>query len=182
MRSDKQQISYWVSQSKDSQYRFSNGGHKEDFERAKRQTAKLKNEFAEANIRYQPTKALLEQRQVEFDKAKKAFEDRLNWLKKQSEERRQKLGKIALNASYYGQLAKARGIQLYKDNVQPWKEGGIQSKEDFCTVKVRSGWSIEFEMPATDCLIYVRGIRDKHYHIVYSEDGRELISEWRNNH
>lgn len=65
MRAAKEQISYWVKQSKDAKYRFKNSGYKVDFKRAKRRTASLKAEFAEASARYKPVKALLEQRRAE---------------------------------------------------------------------------------------------------------------------
>jgi uncharacterized coiled-coil DUF342 family protein len=84
MRSDKEQISYWVSQSRDAKYRFESSSFKSDFDRAKQLTARLKTEFAEISNQYKPVKALLEQKQAEFDKAKKAFDDRLNHLKSES--------------------------------------------------------------------------------------------------
>lgn len=97
-------------------------------------------------------------------------------------EKKRALGAIALRESYYESLAKARGNQIYRENAEKWKEARVQDSNDFCKVKVRSGWSIERQCATTDCIISVRGIRDMHYHIVYDEYGTELISEWRRNH
>lgn len=88
---------------------------------------------------------------------------------------------MAAKASYYEKLAKERGEQLYNENVQPWREGGVQNSNDLCVVKVRAGWSVNRELPTTDCIIYVRDIKGRHYHIVFDEYGNELISEWRQN-
>jgi len=180
MESASANVRYHISQSKDSQYRYNNNGNKANFDRAKQKTARLKTEFSEVSARYKPVKAACEEKQAKFNAAKKEFDDHLNWLKKQTEDRKRRLGAVAMQASYYEQLAKERGRRLYEENAQKWKDADTQDKNSFCTVKVRSGWSIIYEMPTTDCIIYVKGIRDKHYHIVLGEYGEELISEWRN--
>lgn len=182
MREAKEQISYWVSQSKDAKFRFENSGYKVDFERAKKETTRLKDEFAMVSSQYKEAKLLLEQKQAEFERAKRAFEDRLNFLKEQNAERKRRIGALAAKASYYERLARERGEQLFSENAQPWEKDRFQSINDFCKVKVRAGWSKKKECPTTECIIYVADIRDKHYHIVFDEYGNELISEWRNNH
>ena len=84
MRGAKEQISHWVSQSQDAKFRFENSGSKVDFENAKRRTAKLKAEFADVSAKYKPIKALCEQKQTAFNKAKELFDNRLNLLKSET--------------------------------------------------------------------------------------------------
>lgn len=84
MRDAKEQIGYWVRQSQESKSRFENSSTKKDFENAKRRTEKLKTEFAEVSAKYKPVKALCEQLQTAFNEAKKAFDDRLNFLKSEA--------------------------------------------------------------------------------------------------
>ena len=176
MRADKQQISYWVTQSKDAKYRFENDGHTADFERAKLLTSRLKEEFSEANSRYKPAKVLLEQKQAEFNKAKKAFDDRLNWLKNESTDRRRRLGAIILRGDGYKRIAQEK---YYAQVGRDYQSG---DKKSDVYVTVSSGWSRDYSMPTTDLIVRDKSIRGKHYHLVIGENGEELISEWRDDH
>lgn len=176
MRSAKEQISYWVGQSRDSKYRFENSGYKENFERAKKLTARLKAEFAEVSARYKPVKALFLQKQTEFDQAKKSFDDRLNLLKDQSTNRRRRLGEVVLKASYY------KGLAIERWNTQKGRDYQEGDRKSDIYVTVKSGWSRANDMPVTDIIVKDRANPGKHFHLVIGENGEEFIAEWRKDH
>jgi hypothetical protein len=176
MRSAKEQISFWVSQSRDSKYRFENGGYKANFESAKQLTARLKIEFAEASARYKPVKYLYLQRQTEFNQAKKVFDERLNWLEDQRKGRILRLGMVALNIPKYKEYA------IEKWNTQVGRNFQHGNKKSNIYVAVKSGWSRDHNMPVTDIIVRDKANPGKHYHLIIGENGEDLLSEWRNDH
>lgn len=49
-------------------------------------------------------------------------------------------------------------------------------------VDVKSGYSRRYDVIVTDVLIYDKRNKKEHYHLIIDENGRELFSQWRNNH
>jgi len=175
MRDAKQQISHWVNQSKDSKFRFENGGSKVDFENAKRRTSKLKAEFAEVSAKYKPVKALCEQKQTAFNKAKELFDIRLNFLKNQQSDQKRRLALVVMNPGYYEKIA----LEKWHSDPQSFQDGSNKSD---VYVKVKSGWSRDRYMPVTDVIVKDKTRPGVHYHLVLDENGNELIAEWRKDH
>jgi chromosome segregation ATPase len=170
MRSAKQQAAYWVSQSKDSQDRFKNTGGGMDA--AKRRTQQLKADFDAANSRLKTAKAEVERLERQCDEAKRRFQDRLERLKREAPlERQRRIDQEAARSGYRASRAKELAqAQVGRDK---WT-----SSDGQITTKVKAGWSRDHDMPCTDVIIEVRGIKG-HHHTVIDEDGRVLIDEWR---
>ncbi len=57
----------------------------------------------------------------------------------------------------------------------------IQYQDGMFTVKVRSDYNRDHDCDATNILIFPRenNPRGSHQHVIISEDGRELLNEWR---
>ncbi|MEI7689375.1 MAG: DUF1771 domain-containing protein [Candidatus Saccharibacteria bacterium] len=174
MESASANVRYHISQSKDSQYRYNNNGNKANFDRAKQKTARLKTEFSEVSARYKPVKAACEEKQAKFNAAKKEFDDHLNWLKKQTEDRKRRLGEVAMRSGYYEKI----GLEEFHTQKGRDYQYGDKKSEVYATVK--SGWNNARGIIVTDIIVRDKGIPGKHYHLVVGENGEKILSEWRN--
>lgn len=176
MRSAKEQIGYWVSQSRNAKFQFENGGYRLDFENAKKQTARLKSEFERLAPRLKNAKSECDELQKEFDVKKAKFDERLNFLKTQRNERELRLARVAANRTKYEKIA------LEKWFAQVGRDFQFGEKGADIQVEVKSGWSRDKYLPTTDVIIRDAKIPGKHYHLVIAENGDVLIDQWRIDH
>lgn len=172
MRSAKEQISHWVSQSRDAKYRFENSGYKVDFENAKNQTARMKREFEQITPMLKNAKSECDEFQKEFDAKKAKFDERLKILKETKEKRDRIIGAIALDDDYYIQ----RAIENWHTTPRSYQFG---SKKSDVYVTVSAGWSRDKRVPGADIIVRDKSCKGVHYHIVIDAEGNELIAEWR---
>ena len=83
MREAKEQKAYWVRQSQDAKYRYESNNSKADMDAAKARAKRLKDEFSTASEKLKKAKDEAERLDTEFENAKKAFQNRLDFLKAQ---------------------------------------------------------------------------------------------------
>jgi len=176
MESASANVRYQISQSKDSQYRYNNNGNKANFDRAKQKTSRLKAEFSEVSARYKPVKSACEEKQAKFNAAKKAFDDHLNWLKSQNEDRKRRLGAIILNQERFKQESLRK---FYSQKGRDYQDG---DKRSDVYVTVKSDWDKSRGIATTDIIIRDKAFPGKHYHFVIGENGEEIIAQWQNDH
>lgn len=172
MRYAKEQITYWVGQSKNSQIRFASNDSGA-VQSAKARTKRLKTEFDEANARLKAAKIEVEQLERKVEQARIAFDARLQRLKWEAPLQRQQ--RIEAEASLEAhRIARAKEL-FYAQAGRDFQSG---SKGSEVWTKVKAGWSREHDMACTDILIFQRGVKG-HHHIVLGENGQVFIDEWR---
>lgn len=172
MRAAKEQMAYWVQQSKDSQFRFSTRGGG-SLESAKNRTRQLKADSEAANARLKAAKADVDRLEVELQAARSAFDARLDRLKRETPLERQ--GRIEAEASRSpSRVAKAKEL-YYAQHGRDYQSG---SQDSDLSTKVKAGWDRAHDMACTDILIFQRGVKG-HHHIVIGENGAVFIDEWR---
>lgn len=170
MRNAKEQAAYWVQQSRNAKYRFEQDG--DAVGQAKARTAAKRSELANAVTKLNAAKADVARLETEFESARSAFQHRLDSLKKASGERSQRVERERAQEGFRVQRAKELA------NAQRGRDFQFGAKESDVQVKVKAGWDRNHDMPCTDVLIFVKGVRG-HHHTVIGEDGRVFIDEWR---
>jgi len=167
-------------------------------EKAKWKTKSCKNCFGE--VRYNAEwnkipdlcKSCIEKEKAKWKDASckrchQSFRINTDWsnppeiCKKCNDDVKQKLGAAARNAAEYEYMGKQKGEELFRQYAEPWAKNTFHDINDYCKVKVRSGYDKKSHKVTTDFLIFVKGVKGKHYHYVIDEDGREVFSEWRIN-
>jgi chromosome segregation ATPase len=175
MRSAKEQAAYWVSQSKDAQYRFKSG-HSSEMESAKKKTRQLKADFETASARLKAVKAEVERLERQLESARAKFQTRLDWLKMEAPRERER--RLQREASREGERLE-HAMRLYREAYYstPGRDQQGASADGKITTQVKCGWSRDHEMPCTDILIFIAGVAG-HQHVVIGENGEVFTNHW----
>jgi hypothetical protein len=82
-----------------------------------------------------------------------------------------------------GRRAGPEAWDRYHTDMAAWRDEQrgpqhVQHRDRDTTVRVRSGYSADHDTPTSDFIVADR-MQPGHSHVVYDEDGNEIVNHWR---